>query len=189
MPTRILRDHPRVVVIGTSGSGKTTFAQQLATVLSRPHIELDALHWGPDWKARTDFPELVQVATTADAWVADGNHRTVRDQVWGRATAVVWLNYPFHVVFYRALARTIRRLVSRETLYSGNRESFRGAFLRPDSIPWWVIRTCHRRRKEYPALLSLPRFQHLELFELHSHTQAVALLRGAAWQETSCAPC
>ena len=126
MRTRMLRDHHRIVVVGTSGSGKTIFARQLAGILDYAHIELDALHWGPNWTARPEFPELVRVAIIADNWVVDGNYRTVRDQVWARATAIVWLNYPFRVVFCRALARTVRRLVSRELLYSGNRESFRG---------------------------------------------------------------
>jgi adenylate kinase family enzyme len=35
----------RVVVIGTSCVGKTTFARSLARVLSFPHVELDALYW------------------------------------------------------------------------------------------------------------------------------------------------
>ena len=182
MQMKRLRDHPRIVVVGTSGSGKTTFAKQLSQIIRRPHIELDALHWGPNWVPRQDFPERVSVAVSAEEWVADGNYRVVRDQVWGRATAIVWLNYPFRVVFYRAFSRTMRRLVSQEPLYSGNRESFRGAFLHKDGIPWWVIRTYRRRRREYPLILSQPRFQHLELFELHSHEQAAELLSSQSVQ-------
>jgi hypothetical protein len=126
---------------------------------------------------RPEFSELVQVAISADEWVVDGNYRTVRDQTWGRTTAIAWLNYPFHIVFYRALARTVRRLVSQELLFAGNRESFRGAFFEADGIPWWVIRTYHKRRREYPMVFCQPCFQHLELFELNSHEQTVTLLR------------
>src|SRR5262249_18611627 len=43
----------RVVVIGTSGAGKTTFAGRLASRLGTAHIELDALHWGHDWTPRS----------------------------------------------------------------------------------------------------------------------------------------
>ena len=112
----------------------------------------------------------------AETWILDGNYSRVRDLAWGRATAVVWLNYPFHVVFGRALARTIRRVLTRKALYSGNRETFRGAFLARDGIPWWVLRSYRSRRREYPTLLREPRFRHLALFELHSEAEAQALL-------------
>ena len=39
----------RIVVVGTCGSGKTTLAAQLAQRSAVPHVELDALHWGPNW--------------------------------------------------------------------------------------------------------------------------------------------
>ncbi len=38
----------RIVVVGTTGSGKTTLAAQLALIAGCPHIELDALHWEPN---------------------------------------------------------------------------------------------------------------------------------------------
>src|SRR5436305_799712 len=39
----------RLVVVGTSGSGKTTLAREIARRRALPHVELDALHWGPNW--------------------------------------------------------------------------------------------------------------------------------------------
>lgn len=172
----MFRDHPRIAVVGTSCSGKTTLASQLSAAFGRMHIELDALHWGPNWTERADFPRRVSDAVSADEWIADGNYRAVRELVWARATAIVWLNYPFRIVFTRALFRTLRRLVSQEALYSGNRESFRGALLEWDGIPWWVIRTHRRRRREYPVQFRQPRFSHLEVLELNSHRDTVALL-------------
>ena len=90
-------------------------------------------------------------AAAAERWVMDGNYSAVRDLVWGRATAVVWLNYPFRVVLWRCLSRTIRRAITREELFSGNRESFRMSFLSRDSIILWAI-TSHRRvRRGVPS--------------------------------------
>ena len=90
-------DLRRVAVVGTSCAGKTTFAAALAAQLQVPHIELDALHWRAGWVPAPGevFRQAVATAVAAERWVSDGNYGVVRDLVWGRATAVVWLDYPF----------------------------------------------------------------------------------------------
>ena len=125
-------DLRRVAVVGTSCAGKTTFAAALAAQLQVPHIELDALHWRAGWvpAPSEDFRQAVATAVAAERWVSDGNYGVVRDLVWGRATAVVWLDYPFATVLWRALYRTARRALLREQLYSGNRETFKRALLK-----------------------------------------------------------
>ena len=126
----------RVIVVGTSCSGKTTLAKTLAHTLNVPHIEMDAIHWLPDWQARPteEVRQLTAAAVAARRWVADGNYSIVRDMLWGRATTLIWLNYSFPVVFGRALWRTTHRIITRQELFSGNRESFRQSFLSRNSI-------------------------------------------------------
>jgi adenylate kinase family enzyme len=99
----------RIVVIGSSCSGKTTYAQRLAAILGTPHIELDALHWLPDWVQRPadDFRNLVANAVSREKWVVDGNYGKARDVIWPRATCIIWLNYGFPTVMARALRRTL----------------------------------------------------------------------------------
>jgi adenylate kinase family enzyme len=175
-------DLRRVAVIGTSCSGKTTFAAALAARLQAPHIELDALHWRADWipAPRENFRHAVAAATAADRWVSDGNYSMVRDLVWRRATTVIWLDYPFPTVLSRALYRTVRRALLREELYSGNRETLRKAFLSRDSILWWVVTTHRRRRREFSELFEQPAFAHLETIAFRRPLDADAFLRGAA---------
>jgi adenylate kinase family enzyme len=175
--------HPhleRVIVVGTSCSGKTTFSALLAEVLRCPHIQLDALYWGPNWVAKPtdEFRRLVEEAVSPDRWVADGNYGVVRDVIWPRATAVIWLNYDFSTVFRRALMRTLRRSLSAEELYSGNRESLRRAFLSRDSILWWVISTFRRRQRQYRELLETRPFPQLEWIELRNPLEAERFLQG-----------
>jgi adenylate kinase family enzyme len=168
----------RVIVIGSSCSGKTTLARSIAKAIDAPHIELDALFWGPNWaEADTElFRSAVREKVVRDRWVVDGNYRTVRDIVWPRATHAVWLNYSFPVVFGRALARTVRRVASREELFGGNRESFMQSFLSSDSILWWVITTYESRRKEYRKLFDGGAFPSLFVTELRRTRDAAALL-------------
>ena len=170
----------RVVVIGTSCVGKTTFAQALARVLNFPHVELDALHWQPNWIPRPPegFRALTAEALAKDCWITDGNYGAVRDLVWSRATTIIWLNYSFPVVLWRALVRTIRRVLTQEELYSGNRESLRMAFLSRESILWWVITTFHRRRRQYRRLFDTATTPRLAYVEFRSPAEARNFLRG-----------
>ena len=164
----------RVVVIGTSCVGKTTFAQALARVLSFPHVELDALYWQQNWIPRSpeEFRELVAKDLSQDYWVADGNYSVIRDIIWSRATTVIWLNYSFPIVLWRALTRTIRRALTQEELFSGNRESLRMAFLSRESTLWWVLTTFHRRRKQYRELFDRRTSPQLVYVEFRNRTAA-----------------
>jgi adenylate kinase family enzyme len=161
--------HHRISVIGTSGSGKTTVAAEIAERLSIRHVELDALHWKPGWReaALDEFIKQTDEATSGESWVVDGNYSKVRDIVWGRAETVVWLDLPFRVVFWRVLWRTISRIMTGEELWSGNRERF-GALFGPDSMPLWVLKTYWRRKKQYSELLRRAEYSHLVVIRLRS---------------------
>lgn len=163
----------RVNVIGTSGAGKTTFAAGLASLLGVPHVELDALHWEPNWVEVPDevFRGRVGAATLADGWVVDGNYSVARDLVWPRADAIVWLDYAFPLVLWRSLRRTLRRALAAETCCNGNRESLRRAFSR-DSILLWVVQTYGRRRREFLAALPTLIDQGREVVVLRSPREA-----------------
>jgi adenylate kinase family enzyme len=152
----------------------------LSRALGTPHTELDVLYWGPNWTPASPdaFRARVQAAVAAPTWVVDGNYSVVRDLVWGRATALIWLNYPFHLVFPRAIRRTLQRIVTQERLFAGNRETF--AITDPEWIPWWVLRTFWRRRREYPILLRQPAFAHLHVLEFTRPRQARRFLSSCA---------
>ena len=157
---------PRIAVIGNTGSGKTIVALRVAEALGITHIKLDALHWEPDWveTPRDVFRKRVRKVVSETNWVSDGNYSKVRDILWGRAEIIVWLDYPFHVSFSRLLKRTIRRVLFREKLWNGNRESLRIAFSR-DSILLWSIKTYSRRKREYPELMKAPEYSHITFLQ------------------------
>jgi adenylate kinase family enzyme len=160
----------RIAVVGTTGSGKTTLARRISERLSIPHVELDALHWGPDWTPvpLQVFQERTVRALGGDAWVSDGNYSKVRDIVWRRADTVIWLDYPLPVILGRLTWRTLRRVFMREELWSGNRERFSVQFFTRDSLFLWAFRTFPRRRWEYPLLFQRPEYAHLRVICLHS---------------------
>jgi adenylate kinase family enzyme len=163
----------RVSVIGGSCTGKTTLSRELAQTLGVPHIELDALHHDAGWqeapadvlRARVD----AAFAAAPDGWVADGNyHGKLGTYVLERADTVVFLDLPQRTALRRVAWRTLRRSVTREELWNGNRESFRIAFSR-DSIVWWVIRNHGSHRKKWPERVAP--LTHLQVIRLRSAGQ------------------
>ena len=115
-PQNTLAGCERILILGRTGSGKTTLARELAAALGVPHVELDALYFGPDLsRAPLDvLRERTSAAIAGERWVTDGNKRAVRDLVWPRADTIVWLDYPVWVSLRRLARRA--RLANRHTL-------------------------------------------------------------------------
>lgn len=168
----------RISVVGTTGSGKTTLARRIATTKNLPHIELDAIYWGPDWTPLSleEFRREVQTEVAQDQWVIDGNYSKVRDIVLSRATHLVWFNLPFPLVFWRTLKRTARRVFTRQELWAGNRETLRGTLFERDSLLWWVIRTHDRRMREYDRLVESDQYSHLIVYEIRNSNDLKEML-------------
>jgi adenylate kinase family enzyme len=121
----------RVWVIGISGSGKTTLAVELARRLGVGHIELDAMHHGPDW-AEPDLEQFradVAAVVAGDGWVVDGGYQgKLGTMVPEAADTLIWLDLPLYVSMLRTTRRSFGRVLRRTELWNGNRETLRGLF-------------------------------------------------------------
>jgi adenylate kinase family enzyme len=168
----------RVSVVGASGSGKTTLARALAERLHVPLIELDALMHQPGWvpKPDEDFKLEVERATARDAWVVDGNYRQVviEGPVWQRADTVVWVDLPRRTIMRQLFARTVRRVVTREALWNGNREPLSNlTSLDPDkSVLAWAWTTYGGLTERYAAAMAEPAWRHLNFIRLRSNAES-----------------
>ena len=148
----------RVAIVGSPGAGKTTLGRALAARLAVPFVELDALHHLPAWEQREaeDFRAAVADATSGGRWVVDGNYQgKLGDLVVAAADTVVWLDLDRGLVMRRVVRRTLRRIVTREELWNGNREPWSNLWSRDpykSIIAWtWTQHAAYRERYEVEA--------------------------------------
>jgi adenylate kinase family enzyme len=95
----------RIVVVGNSGSGKSTIARALGEKLELPVLELDSIYHLKGWEP---LPEEELRATLANValeqqWVIDGNYTNLgmKDLIWPVADTLIWLDLPRSVVMPR----------------------------------------------------------------------------------------
>ncbi len=157
----------RVVVVGVTSSGKSTLAEKLAQRFALKYIELDALYWEPNWQPAPleIFRARVEKAMQTEKWITAGNYYVVRDLLWPKAEAVIWLDYSLGRVLWQLTRRSLSRWWTRELLWGTNYEPFwiHLKLWSKDSLYNWLFQTYWRRRREYPMLLSQPEHQHLKL--------------------------
>ena len=171
----------RINVVGTSASGKSTFARALAEKLGLAYIELDNLFWLDDWQqsADTDFFAKIQAAIeqAPNGYVIDGNYTRTIPIKWAQADTIIWLDLPFHSNLLRSVQRAVQRAVSQQTLWpnSNNQETIRQLFSR-DSIVWWMIKTHQKNRRHYLQLIKSPEYAHLHWIRLTSATEVERFL-------------
>jgi adenylate kinase family enzyme len=170
----------RIMVVGTSGAGKTTMAKRIAFEFGLPHIELDSLHWEPGWQALTqtnpgEFIRRVGAAVSAEAWILDGNYGAVRKLVWSRATHLIWLDYSRSVIMYRVIKRSIVRAVNQTELWAGNRENWR-RWLRPSHPITWAWTTWRRRRLQFEELLQGAEYKDLVVLRIRRPREAAKVV-------------
>lgn len=172
----------RIAVYGPTGSGKSTLASIIGERLDLSAVDLDSIHWKPDWVSTpTDqFRSAVSdwLAAHPTDWVCAGNYQsTVGDLILSEADTVIWLRLSFRVVFWRLVLRTFRRSFKRELLWGTNRESWRRSFLSRDSILLWCI--SHWRAHVKSVKRALDEFDHsATVFVMRSSRDVKAFLAG-----------
>jgi len=160
-----VRGAHRIVVYGVTGSGKSVFAGRISAATGLPYYSVDDLTWEPGWieVPLDEQRRRISAICDQDEWILDSAYGKWADLPLGRAELIVGLDYPRWRSLGRLLRRTAIRLVERQPVCNGNRESLRTLF-GPDSIVAWHFRSFGRKRSrmrrweadpEVPAVLRL----------------------------------
>jgi adenylate kinase family enzyme len=138
----------RVLVIGSGGAGKSTFASRLGERTGLPVVHLDSLYWRSGWSEtpKEEWRAVVSELLQRDAWVMDGNYGGTLDARITSSDTVVFLDLPRVVCLWRVVRRWLRyRGRARPDMAPGCNERLTLEFL------WWIWEYPVTRR---PAIMS-----------------------------------
>lgn len=130
----ILQKAERVLVIGCSGTGKSTLAQAIASLRGLAYVSMDRdIFWLPGWqlRPRADSIALIEQAVAGPRWVMDGNSPGTLPLRLPRADIVIWRRPPRHIALRGVVSRWLRyRGRSRPEMAPGCPERLDWKFLR-----------------------------------------------------------
>lgn len=97
----------KILIIGSSGAGKTTFSRRLSDLTGIEVIHLDKLHWKPNWTepSKAEWTATLEKAVRGAAWIMDGNYSGSLDLRLPACDTVIFLETPPAVCVYRVLKR------------------------------------------------------------------------------------
>jgi len=99
----------RVLVMGSSGSGKSTFARRLSAMTGIPFVSIDAIFWKPGWvESNTEeFRERMTEVTRQPRWIMDGNYTKSGAGELRRelSDTVIWFDLPRAACMFGILRR------------------------------------------------------------------------------------
>ncbi len=162
----------RVLVIGSGGAGKSTFARRLGERLGLPVIHLDRVYWRAGWvePPKDEWRLKVEELCAGESWVMDGNYSGTLEVRLAACDTVIFLDLPRVLCTWRVLKRALMyRGVSRPDMAEGCPEQMPLEFL------LWVWN--YPRRSRPKVLARLEEFAgSKQIYRLRSSAEAEKFL-------------
>lgn len=169
----------KILIIGSGGAGKSTFARWLGAALDIEVIHLDAHYWLPGWveMPKPDWQQRVEELTRRDAWVMDGNYSGTFDVRLAACDTIIFLDIARTVCLWRICKRWLKyRNRRRPDMGVGCNEQLNLEFIQ------WVWNYPQRSRPKVMALLQACD-QSKRVFHLQSQADVESFLAGLAGRE------
>ncbi len=123
----------KIIVIGSSGAGKSTFARRLGAGINTEVVHLDKLYWKPNWiePSKDEWRAILAEAVKNDSWIMDGNFGGTIEMRMAACDTAIFLDLPSYVCVYRILKRWIfYRKGTRPDMAEGCHEKFDWKFIK-----------------------------------------------------------
>jgi adenylate kinase family enzyme len=123
----------KVVVVGVSASGKSTFSRELSKKTDLPTIFMDEIMWNPGWEYIGDEATVsaLDKESSKTEWIIEGYVTTnARTFLFERADTIIYLNYAPWIATCRYIKRWWNHRVQSRPELVGSPEKFSFKFLK-----------------------------------------------------------
>jgi len=133
----------RILVIGSGGAGKSTFAMRMAACTGLPLVHLDVIYWRAGWvePAKDEWATRIEQLVTAERWIMDGNFGGTLERRLAACDAVIFLDLSRWLCLWRVIRRRVRyRDQARPAMAAGCHERLSWRFI------GWILGYPEQRR-------------------------------------------
>jgi adenylate kinase family enzyme len=101
----------KVLVLGCSGAGKSTFSRQLGEIMDIPIIHLDALYWKAGWiqAGEGEFDSIIdELLVKRVSFIMDGNYSRTLNKRLALSDTIYFFDFSRYLCLYRVIKRRIQ---------------------------------------------------------------------------------
>jgi len=134
----------KIVILGYSGAGKSTFAKHLNKHYQIPVLYLDTIHFAPNWVERPDDVMEADMKAFMDQehWILEGNYRRLCKNRYEDADQIFIFKMNRFYCLYQVIKRRIKyRHKHRESMAKGCKEKIDFSFF------MWVLFTGRTKKR------------------------------------------
>ncbi len=109
----IVNMYKRILIIGDSGRGKTTFAQELSKKLGIPHYETDDFFWKTKYSEPNDKGQSIKDVNKIydlDTWIVEGSTRHLMRGGLAKADVIFYFKFRnAFIQYFHIIKRSYKR--------------------------------------------------------------------------------
>ena len=120
------------MIMGRSGSGKSTFAYELHKRTRLPLYHLDKYFFIDKWIAR-DYDEFLNIQNkmvNEEQWIIDGNSTKSFEMRYSKADLCIYFNFPKSICYWRVFKRIFYKNIEIDDRAPNCRETIRWSLLK-----------------------------------------------------------
>lgn len=108
-------------IIGASGCGKTTLANQISNKFKIPHFDLDDVFWKKKYTDKRSMDERIQKVSTIlkknKSWVIEGVFNSFVEEIFMKSDEVILIDIHWTILWWRIILRYFKNFGDKRTTF------------------------------------------------------------------------